>query len=148
MGTGVGTEIIAFTVQKIQKVNPMPNPRLPAHIARVTGADTRSPGRYAGRADPMVRPLGRPPNRFTATQKQIWDDFGADFPWLGRSDRCLVEIATYLLDQARTLGAEAPIALYAQTRMILGQMGGTPVDRSKVIAPEEDEVDPTDEFLK
>lgn len=148
IGTGGGSLFSALTVQTIPKVKPMPNPRLPAHVARVTGADIRSPGRYAGRANPKVRSLGRPPNRFTASQKQIWEDFNDDFPWLGRSDRPLVEVATSLIDQLRKLGAEAPIALYAQTRIILGQMGGTPVDRSKVIAPEEDEIDQTTEFFQ
>lgn len=125
----------------------MPRPRLPNDVAKVTGADKRSPGRFKGRSDPKVKSLGPAPKRFTDEQREIWDEFNADFPWLGRSDRAIVEVATKLTDLMRTLGAETPVAVYAQMRMTLGQMGGTPVDRSKVNAPEEDDADPTDEFL-
>tara|TARA_R110000751_G_scaffold65483_1_gene133927 strand:+ start:67 stop:447 length:381 start_codon:yes stop_codon:yes gene_type:complete len=125
----------------------MSRPRLAAEVAKVTGADKRSPGRFKGRAAPKVKSLGPAPKRFTKDQKDIWDEFNADYPWLGRSDRGIVEVATRLTDLMRKHGAETPVAVYAQMRMTLGQMGGTPVDRSKVNAPEEDEIDPTDEFL-
>lgn len=125
----------------------MSAPRLPADVAAVTGADKRSPGRFKGRAKPKVLSLGPAPKRFTDEQVAIWDEFNADFPWLGRSDRSLVEVATNLMDTMRTLGDQTPIALYAQMRMILGQMGGTPVDRSKVAQPDDGDADPTDEFL-
>jgi hypothetical protein len=121
---------------------------LPEKVASVTGADARSPGRFKDRKSPKVKSLGPAPKRLTDEQREIWDEFNADFPWLGRSDRALVEVAVNLLDQLRTLGNEAPIALYAQMRMVLGQMGGTPVDRSKVMAPDEAEDDPADEFLQ
>jgi hypothetical protein len=125
----------------------MARPRLPDQVAAVTGADKRSPGRFAGRKSPKVKSLGPAPKRFTPEQVKIWDEFNADFPWLGRSDRTLVEVATNLLDQMRLLGVETPIALYAQMRMILGQMGGTPVDRSKVAMPEDEDEDPASEFV-
>ena len=125
----------------------MPAPRLPAKVAEVTGAAKRSPGRFSGRSKPKVLSLGPAPKRFSPEQIEIWDEFNADFPWLGRSDRMLVEVAVNLADQLRILGPETPIALYAQMRMILGQMGGTPVDRSKVNAPDDDDKDPADEFL-
>lgn len=113
----------------------------------MTGAVAKNAGRFKGRASPRVKSLGPAPKRFSEDQKKIWDDFNSDFPWLGRSDRALVEVATNLMDQMRHLGDETPIALYAQMRMVLSQMGGTPVDRSKVIAPDDDDSDPADEFL-
>lgn len=123
-------------------------PRLPNDVAKITGAVAKNAGRFKGRANPKVKSLGPAPKRFDEDQRAIWDEFNADFPWLGRSDRALVEVATNLMHQLRLLGVEAPIALYAQMRMVLGQMGGTPVDRSKVATPDdEDEPDPTDEFL-
>lgn len=123
-------------------------PRLPNKVASVTGAVAKNAGRFRDRREPKVKSLGPAPKRFSEGQAAIWNDFNADFPWLGRSDRALVEVAVNLLDQMRTLGDETPIALYAQMRMILGQMGGTPVDRSKVGAPEDKDVDPADEFLQ
>jgi hypothetical protein len=125
----------------------MSRPRLPQDVAKVTGAVAKNAGRFEGRSTPKIKSLGSAPKRFNEKQVEIWDEFNADFPWLGRSDRSLVEVATNLLDTMRELGDQTPIALYAQMRMILGQMGGTPVDRSKVAAPSEDEADPTDEFL-
>lgn len=123
-------------------------PRLPKEVAKITGAVAKNAGRFRDRKEPKVKSLGPAPKRFTDEQRQIWDEFNADFPWLGRSDRALVEVATNLLSQLRALGNEAPIALYAQMRMTLGQMGGTPVDRSKVGVPDDDTPDPTDEFLQ
>lgn len=122
-------------------------PRLPQEVAKITGAVAKNAGRFKSRSAPKVKSLGPAPKRFTDDQKEIWDEFNADFPWLGRSDRSLVEVATNLMDQMRQLGDQTPIALYAQMRMILGQMGGTPVDRTKVSAPEEEPEDPADEFL-
>ena len=125
----------------------MARPRTPADVAQATGANAKNPARFRGRASPKVKSLGPAPSRFTDDQRAIWDEFNDDFPWLGRSDRALVEVATNLLDQMRGLGAATPIALYAQMRMILGQMGGTPVDRTKVSAPDDEAEDPADEFL-
>ena len=133
-------------VHKSGKLN-MSRPRLPDAVASITGADKRSPGRFKSRKSPKVKSLGPAPKRFTDEQKEIWNEFNADFPWLGRSDRAIVEVATKLTDLMRTLGRETPVAVYAQMRMTLGQMGGTPVDRSKVAAPEDEDIDPTDEFL-
>lgn len=126
----------------------MARPRLPATVATVTGADRQNPKRFSSRSKPKVLSLGPAPKRFTDEQREIWDEFNADFPWLGRSDRQLVEVATNLLDLMRSLGPETPIALYAQMRMVLGQMGGTPVDRSKVNAPDDEAEDPADKFFQ
>ena len=120
-------------------------PRLPAEVAKITGAVAKNAGRFESRADPKVRSLGLAPKRFTDEQREIWNEFNADFPWLGRSDRGLVRLAVEL--QTMIDQGEAPIAVYAQMRLVLGSMGGTPVDRSKVAVPEEDDADPTDEFL-
>lgn len=120
----------------------MSRPRLPQDVAKVTGAIAKNAGRFEGRSKPKVKSLGPPPKRFTKEQKAIWDEFNSDYPWLGRSDRGIVEVATRLTDLMRALGSETPVAVYAQMRMTLGQMGGTPVDRSKVVAPEDPEDDP------
>jgi hypothetical protein len=124
----------------------MARPRLPAEVATVTGADKRSPGRFEGRSAPVVKSLGPAPKRFLPEQIVIWEAFNEDFPWLGRSDRRVVELAVRLQHMIETL-EECPVAVFAQMRMVLSSMGGTPVDRSKVSAPEDDKKDPADEFL-
>ena len=122
-------------------------PRLPQEVAQVTGAVAKNAGRFKGRATPKVKSLGPAPKRFTDEQRELWNEFNADFPWLGRSDRALVESAVILRAMIQELGADAPISLHAQMRLCLSSMGGTPVDRSKVAAPEEEAQDPADEFI-
>jgi hypothetical protein len=94
----------------------------------------------------VVKSLGQAPKRFTAAQVEIWDEFNEDFPWLGRSDRRVVGLAVMLQHMIDT-DPDCPVAVFAQMRMLLSSMGGTPVDRSKVQAPEEESEDPADAFL-
>lgn len=122
-------------------------PRLPNDVAKITGAVAKNAGRFEGRFDPKaVKSLGPAPKNFDDEQREIWDTFNADFPWLGRADRSLVKMAV-MMDQMIDSG-EAPVAVFAQYRLLLSSMGGTPVDRSKVAAPDEDSKDPADEFLQ
>jgi hypothetical protein len=124
----------------------MPRPRLPNTVARITGADKRSPGRFAGRSAPKVKSLGPAPTRFSPSQVAIWNEFNSDFPWLGRSDRRLVGLAVLLQNEIDT-NPDCPVAVYAQMRLLLSSMGGSPVDRTKVASPDDQVTDPSDEFL-
>ena len=124
----------------------MARPRLPVEAVSVTGADKHNPGRFKGRSAPVVKSLGPAPKRFTDAQVEIWDEFNADFPWLGRSDRRVVGLAVMLQHMIDT-DRECPVAVFAQMRMLLSAMGGTPVDRSKVASPDEEPEDPADEFI-
>ena len=121
-------------------------PRVPKAIAEITGYATAQPSRFKDRADPKIRSLGPAPKRFTADQVAIWNEFNSDFPWLGRSDRRLVELAALLTDQMQKSESLSP-AEAGQMRLILSSLGGTPVDRSKVFVPDEGPPDPADEFL-
>ena len=125
----------------------MARPRLPAEVASVTGADKRSPGRFKGRSAPVAKSLGLPPKRFTPYQVEIWNEFNEDMPWLGRSDRRVVGLAVILQSEIDDPLTKTPVAVFAQMRMLLGAMGGTPVDRSKVTAPDDETEDPADAFL-
>ena len=125
----------------------MSRPRLPNQVAKITGADKRSPGRFKGRSAPKVKSLGPAPKRFTPEQVEIWDEFNSDFPWLGRSDRRLVGLAVLLQSEIDDDAKETPVAVYAQMRLLLSSMGGSPVDRTKVASPDDQVTDPSDEFL-
>uniref|UniRef100_UPI004048AEFC hypothetical protein n=2 Tax=Yoonia sp. TaxID=2212373 RepID=UPI004048AEFC len=120
-------------------------PRLPQEVAKVTGAIAKNAGRFVERATPKVKSLGPPPKHFDEDQKEIWAEFNADFSWLGRTDRSLVGMACVL--QAEINKGEAPIAAFAQLRLMLSSMGGTPVDRTKIKSPDDEDTDPSDEFL-
>jgi len=120
-------------------------PRLPQEVAKITGATAKNPQMFRDRAAPKVKSLGPAPKWFTPEQVELWDEINADFPWLGRPDRQLVTMAVELRSMIDEGGA--PVSVYAQLRLCLSSMGGTPVDRSKVAAPDEDEADALDEFV-
>lgn len=121
--------------------------RLPAALASLTAADRKNPQRHQGRATPKTRPLGNPPAGMPADQRKAWTRFASELPWLGRSDRALVQIASILVSRMWT-DPQFPMAGFAQLRLCLAAMGGTPADRTKVPAPDGDEADPLDRFLQ
>jgi len=124
----------------------MARPRLPEKLAAVTGADKRSPGRFKGRSAPKVAPLGAPPKGFDAAQKRAWEAFADEMPWLAKSDRMVVEVASRLRAAMQT-EPQFPMGGYAQLRMCLSSMGGTPADRTKVAAPDDEDEDPAAAFF-
>jgi|GEM_PF-6670152 len=126
----------------------MGRPRLPQEVAQVTGAVAKNAGRFEGRSSPKVLSLGPAPASFDEDQAALWNEFNADFPWLGRSDRAIVKLAVMLQSQIDAAGSEAAPTMFAQMRLLLSSMGGTPVDRSKVKAPDEEDEDPAAEFLQ
>lgn len=120
-------------------------PRLPQEVAKITGAEAKNAGRFRDRASPKVKSLGPAPKRFTEDQVKLWNEINEDFPWLGRPDRQLVTMAVELRSLIDEGGA--PVSVYAQLRLCLSSMGGTPIDRSKVATSDENEDDPADEFV-
>jgi hypothetical protein len=118
----------------------MARPRLPETVANTTGAADKNPQRFRDRKPPKTLPLGKAPRYFDDDQRAAWDDFADEMPWLGKADRVVVEVAARL--RADMQRPDFPMAGYAQLRMCLSSMGGTPADRSKVAAPQEDEDDP------
>jgi hypothetical protein len=107
----------------------------------------KDPARFAGRSNPLTGRLGKASSWMSAEQAAVWELFRAEYPWLQRSDRGLVEIATLL--RARVLaGEDIGMAGLNQLRLCCGMMGGTPADRSKVTMVEEADDDPLDRFFK
>ena len=122
----------------------MPKPRTPSDKARVTGADVRSPGRYHGRNDPAVAPIGEPSPHLKDEERQSWLRFTAEIPWLVESDRALLEVASALrsrLDCRDGVGLNH-LQIYSA---ILSKLGATPADRSRVSMPDDRRAD--DEFF-
>ena len=68
--------------------------------------------------------------------KAAWLDLAEDIPWLCRSDRQLLRLTAELSVIAHEPGA--PIAAFAQLRLCLSSLAATPVDRSKIAAPDGD----------
>ena len=124
----------------------MPRPKTPLKVIKTLGLDERDPGRYGGRSEPDVPKLGDPPDSLTEVETDAWEMFRDEMPWLGKSDRALVEVAARLRARLMT-DPEMGVNALAQLRMCLSSMGGTPADRSKVGATDEPEDDPAAKFL-
>ncbi|AKG94513.1 terminase small subunit-like protein [Paracoccus phage Shpa] len=111
------------------------------------GAAGSSCQRHRDRSVPKVSPLGAAPKRLSAAEKAAWVAFADEMPWLGKSDRTVVELASRLRAAMET-NPDFPIGGYAQLRMCLSAMDGTPADRSKVAAPDDEDDDPLNAFMQ
>lgn len=124
----------------------MARPRLPAAKAETSGAAIKNAGRFKDRSAPKhVRPVGEPYLRMTDAQKEAWEEYRAELPWLNSSHRPLLRLAciwTAKMDDVE-FGVSATQALSS----ILSKLGATPVDETKVDHGEDDPEDPADEFF-
>jgi hypothetical protein len=123
----------------------MPRNRTPNSVAKITGDTLKHPERHKGRSDPPTSPIGAAPKRLDDKQRAAWGVFVADMPWLVSSDRSVVELASRLIVMIGE--PDCPIGVFAQLRLCLSSMGGTPADRSRVQWGDDSEPDPADEFL-
>jgi len=104
---------------------------------------------YRNRAEPQVKaPLDDPPKWMNAKQKVAWNVFRREIPWLNKSHRSLVEIASFLRASVMA-GDEMSVNSLNLLRQCLGQMGATPADASKVTLPDSEESnDPSDKYFQ
>src|SRR3954470_10034752 len=124
----------------------MPARRLPSAKAKMTGADIKNPSRFLNRGDPPSARLGAPSTWMKKDQIAAWEAFQREIPWLAESDRTLLEIAVTI--RARLMaGEEVGVQALTLLRQALGQMGGTPADRTRIETPEDDMDDPMAKFF-
>ena len=125
----------------------MARPRLPAAKAEVSGAAMINAGRFKDRKAPSgTRSVGEPYARMTPTQREAWEEFKAELPWLNSSHRALLQLACVLrarLNDDPDMGVNALQAYSA----VLSKLAATPVDETKVSAPGDDDADPDDRFF-
>ena len=115
----------------------MPQLRKPIAKAMVEGRHHVNPGRYK-RNEPTCAPLGDPPEWLSETQARAWREFEGELPWLNRSHRCIVQIASVLTARMQS-GQEVGTKALSLLRLCLSSMGATPADASKVSwAPDEE----------
>lgn len=118
----------------------MPRQRTPAAKARVEGRHIKNPQRYRSN-EPTADAIGDPPKWLTEPQAAAWSEFAGELPWLNRSHRGLVEIASVVRSRLQS-GEEVGTKALSLLRLCLSSMGATPGDASKVAwAPEEPEDD-------
>jgi hypothetical protein len=112
-------------------------PRKPTAKARVEGRHLINAGRYK-RNEPTADAIGDPPSWLTDPQRTAWREFAGELPWLNRSHRALVGIASVLRARLQS-GEEVGTKALNLLRLCLSSMGATPADASKVSwAPEEE----------
>ena len=118
----------------------MAKPRNPLGKAKVEGRDKTHAGRYKNRADPAAN--GAPPvwlkDSTDIKAKSAWKLFAKELPWLNESHRTLVGMAATI--QGRIMaGQEVGVQAMNLLRQMLGQMGATPADASKVATSDDGE---------
>ena len=124
----------------------MPRQRLPRSKAEVSGAASKNPQRHRRRAPLQTSAIGDPPASMNLEQREAWETFRAELPWLTRSHRALLHVACVLcvrIESSPDIGISA-LRAYGS---ILSKLGATPVDEGKVSYADEDEADPADRFF-
>jgi hypothetical protein len=120
----------------------MPKPRTPKAKAAVTGQADKKRTKFDGRKEPKpIGPLGDPPEWLVDTDtnkaRSAWELFRREIPWLTESHRLLVGMAANI--QGRIMaGQECGVQAMNLLRQMLGQMGATPADSSKITVPDDE----------
>ena len=123
----------------------MPAHRLPTGKARVTGAAARSPGRFKGRSNPKVSGIGGAPAHLPLYAKRAWERFRRELPWLVASDAAMLEVAAMVRGEMLA-GLPVGVTKLSMYQSVLGKLGASPTDRTKVAMPDDDEEE-EDEFF-
>lgn len=116
----------------------MARPRKPTAVHMLTGAMEHNPARFADRANEprITTPLGPPREGMEPEARAAWHEIERLAPWLTQADRLAVEMAACLLVQFRVAGVrDMPPQNMSRLETLLGRLGLTPSDRSKVAMP-------------
>ncbi|KQW36513.1 hypothetical protein ASC76_17765 [Rhizobacter sp. Root404] len=68
-------------------------------------------------------------------QRAAWLELDRLAPWLAHADRIAVEVTATLIATFRVAGSSMAPPLFTRMETMLGRLGLTPADRSKVSAP-------------
>lgn len=116
---------------------------MPANVVELKGADKKDPQRFRDRkvsesaAEDMTGKLRSAPEHLDARTVLVWEDVRKTVPWLRDADCFLIESTVKLITKMQYEPEEMKAADYSNLRAMLGQLGMTPADRSKVnIVPE------------
>lgn len=129
----------------------MPRPRKPLTAVKTEGRETKDKGRFAGRNEHDASgPLGDPPpyiiDTDTCKAKSAWHALEVEIPWLTKRDRSLIEMACMVRGEI-IAGGFPGVQKMNLLRQMLGQMGATPADATKVGAPEKDDDDEEEDIF-
>jgi hypothetical protein len=124
----------------------MPAPRLSAAVIKAKGSALRNPGVFKDRRDPKADPLGPPSPWLDADAVRAWQCFVREIPWLMESDRVHLEMAS--VQRGRMMaGREVGVQAMNLLRLLAGQMGANPADRSRIRVGGDDADDETARYF-
>lgn len=125
----------------------MPSPRMPADALRIKGSTLKNPKLFKDRRDPKADPLGPPSPWLEPDAVRAWNCFVREIPWLMESDRVHLEMAS--VQRGRMMaGKEVGVQAMNLLRLLAGQMGANPTDRSRItVAGNDESDDPTAHFF-
>jgi hypothetical protein len=81
----------------------------------------------------------------TAHQKAAWRELAIEMPWLRGSHRVIVRLACNLI--GRMHDGEIGVSAIRALATIMGKLGGTPADETKINVPTDAPPDPADQFF-
>jgi hypothetical protein len=116
----------------------MAHPRTPLAKAKATGQDLNHATRFKTRKEhASTGPLGPPPHWLKSKhQRDSWETFRVEIPWLQKAHRALVGIASVVRADL-IAGGEFNVRKANLLRQTLGMMGATPSDASKITLPDD-----------
>jgi hypothetical protein len=124
----------------------LPRPRTPLAKAKATGQDIIHSTRFRNRKEPeSAGPLGPPPAWLKKPAADAWEAFDDELPWLNRSHRCIVGIAS--VARAELAAGCADTRMLNLLRQTLGQLGATPADSTKITMPDDNVEDSSDKYF-
>jgi phage terminase small subunit len=94
------------------------------------------------------RALGPPPDWLSPEQDAAWAELAHAAPWATFADRIALEMAAVLLAAFRAAGASFAPPLLTRLETLLGRLGLTPSDRSRVSQSPPTETNPFSAFAR
>jgi len=127
----------------------MPNIRKPTNVLKLNGSLKHNAGRLADRKNEPAHngEIGNAPESLTPEELECWNYIiEISYPGvLCYADRIVVEALARTLALSRST-TEIDIKVFARIESLLGKLGMTPSDRSRVQAKKKDEQSPYQEF--
>jgi hypothetical protein len=122
--------------------------RKPIAQALTAGRNLKDPARYAGRKSPDRRPLGDPPAKMSEAEREAWESFAGELPWLARPHRAILHLACRLCVRIESGAETGPTAMSVYSG-ILSKLGASPVDEGRVFLADDDgDEDPAERFFQ
>ena len=122
----------------------MPNIRKPTALKRIQGTDRDHKSRQNPDEPTPTRGIGPAHKTLSGYEQEIWDEIvGISYRGvLGEADRIALEMMCRLVAEMRLDFVEMTAAKITQLSQLIGRFGMTPSDRTKIVVPKEQNVNP------